>query len=149
MKTAEDWAAQIGTKITKQDGYPLMPGGRTDVTPVGWSELLDIKRTTQTKMKIIGYFVSTIIIATYSKLMSGWAITKLWAWFMVTTFGLPHLTIPAAIGLALMVGYFQTLPKSDEKSWKTLRNGVIIGTLKPLFYVGMGAIIKAWLRSLT
>ena len=97
-------------------------------------------------MKIIGYIASTIIISTYSTLLSGWAITKLWAWFMVTTFGLPHLTIPAAIGLALMVGYFQTLPKrDDEKYWETLIKGVIIGTLKPLFYVGMGAIIKAWL----
>jgi hypothetical protein len=25
MKTAEEWAAQIGAKIAKQDNYPLMP----------------------------------------------------------------------------------------------------------------------------
>ena len=65
---------------------------------------------------------------------------------MVTTFGLPHLTIPAAIGLAMMVGYFQKLSKDDEDEYlKKLINGIIIGTLKPLFYVGIGAIVKAWL----
>jgi hypothetical protein len=97
-------------------------------------------------MKIIGYTTSTIIIATYTTILSGWAITKLWAWFMVTTFGLPHLTIPAAIGLAMMVGYFQKLSKDDEDEYlKKLINGIIIGTLKPLFYVGIGAIVKAWL----
>ena len=97
-------------------------------------------------MKIVGYIASTIIIGTYSTILSGWAITKLWAWFMVTTFGLPTLTIPAAIGLALMVGYFQALPKSeDEKYWEILLKGIIVGTLKPLFYLGIGAIIKIWM----
>lgn len=99
------------------------------------------------KMKTIGYIVSTLVIGTWSTIISGWAITKLWAWFMVTTFGLPHLTIPAAIGLALMIGYFQALPKNDpdEKYREVLLKRIIVGTFKPLVYVGIGAIVKAWM----
>jgi len=35
----------------------------------------------------------------------GFVFLKLWAWFVVPTFGLPMLTIPVAIGLALLIGF--------------------------------------------
>lgn len=41
----------------------------------------------------------------YGAMMNGWALSKLWSWFIVSTFALPALTIPAAIGVALVVNY--------------------------------------------
>ena len=97
-------------------------------------------------MKIIAYIFFTIIIAIYSTVLSGWAIAKLWAWFIVTTFGLPHLTIPAAIGLAIMVEYFQPTPEPKEQEYrKTLLNTAFMGMFKPFVCVLVGLIVKHWL----
>lgn len=99
-------------------------------------------------MKIIGYISTTIILMVYAAMMNGWALSKLWSWFIVTTFGLPALTIPAAIGLAMVVSYLTTKlddKKSEDKYWETLVKGAVISTIKPLFVLGFGAIVKLWL----
>ncbi len=82
------------------------------------------------------------------KLFFGGALSKLWAWFIVKTFGLPALTIPAAIGLAMVVNYLTQRfdpAKNDDPYWKDLVRSVVISTLKPLFALGFGAIVKLWL----
>ena len=99
-------------------------------------------------MKIIGYISTTIVLMVYAATLNGWALSKLWAWFIVSTFGLSALSIPAAIGLSLVVGYLtQTLkPDKDKKPyWETLVEGGVASTVKPLFALAFGAIVKAWL----
>jgi len=98
-------------------------------------------------MKVIGYITSTVIIGIWTTILSGWAITKLWSWFMVTTFNLPILTIPTAIGLCLMLQYFQHTPKQekDKEFYEILLEGLVVGTFKPLLYLGIGSIIRFWM----
>jgi hypothetical protein len=38
-------------------------------------------------------------------ILNGVAVAQLWAWFIAPTFNLTLLSIPAAIGLAMIVGY--------------------------------------------
>ena len=45
-------------------------------------------------------FVMTIAI---SAILNGWVLSILWGWFIVPHFGLPALSIPVAIGIALVV----------------------------------------------
>lgn len=83
--------------------------------------------------------------------MNGWVLTKLWGWFIVKTFNLPSLTIPTAIGLALVISYLTI--KSDNESdknkkeeyWQKLVNAAVIATIKPLCALGIGSIVKLWL----
>lgn len=99
-------------------------------------------------MKAIGYISTTIVLMVYGAMMNGWALSKLWSWFIVKTFGLPALTIPSAIGVAMVVTYLtQKLDdkKSEDKYWEVLVKGAVISTLKPLFALGFGAIVKLWL----
>ena len=99
-------------------------------------------------MKAIGYISTTIILMVYASILNGWALSKLWSWFIVTTFGMPVLSIPAAIGFAMVVTYL-THQMSDKESkdeyWQTLVKGAIAATIKPLFALLFGAIVKAWL----
>ena len=99
-------------------------------------------------MKIIGYISTRIILMVYAAMINGWALAKLWSWFIVTTFGLPALSIPAAIGLAMVVSYLtQHLDdkKSEDSYWDILVKGAVAATLKPLFALLFGAIVKVWL----
>ena len=101
-------------------------------------------------MKILGYLSVTITLLTYSALMHGWALSKLWSWFISRTFDVPELSIPAAIGFLMVVNYLTTkidLQKKKEKEeyLVTLLNGFMISTIKPLFALILGAIVKIWL----
>lgn len=53
-------------------------------------------------MAIIGFFVVLGLLAGLA-VFEGFALKTLWAWFVVPTFGLPELSIPVAIGIALIV----------------------------------------------
>ena len=63
----------------------------------------------------------------------GFVIKMLWGWFVVTTFvGAPELSIPAAIGLAMMVRFMEPNRKSDKGfwediAWNTLGAGLTLG----------------------
>ncbi len=100
-------------------------------------------------MKAIGYISTTIFLMAYGATMNGWALSKLWSWFIVKTFEIPALSVPAAIGFVLVVNYLTIKldgkKKDDREYWETLLEGAVISTLKPLAAVGFGAIVKLWL----
>lgn len=51
--------------------------------------------------------VATVLmgLSALSVIGGGYVLTVLWAWFVVPTFALPQITLAAAIGLAIVVGY--------------------------------------------
>lgn len=76
----------------------------------------------------------------------GYVLTVLWAWFVVSTFAVPALSIPAAIGLCLTVSMFKNRRKDnsmDEKEpWgQELATEALI----PLLALVLGWIVKLWM----
>ena len=65
-------------------------------------------------MAIVGMGVMTIVMIVLSAIVNGYVFSQLWAWFVVATFGLTAITIPQAIGLAMVVGWFKTGLKQDD-----------------------------------
>lgn len=100
-------------------------------------------------MQFIGRFTVSIVCMIYTALLSGWAFTKLWSWFVVTTFGLAPLSIPAAIGLAFVVSYLTHQPNpeaSKDKTWaQLLYFGVGYATAKVVLAMTFGYIVKLWM----
>lgn len=80
----------------------------------------------------IGYVVSTIY--------SGWVLTVLWGWFIVSTFGLPALSIPLAIGLNLLVVLLtiNAQPYTDKEKgfFESVSGAMVFGaTVRTLFLI--------------
>jgi len=100
-------------------------------------------------MKIIGYITVTLALPIYNALMNGWALSKLWAWFIAPTFELPVLNIPKALGMACVVTYLtHQIPELAEKKESygmVVAKGFVVGTLKPLFALLFGVIVKQWM----
>ena len=97
-------------------------------------------------MKAIGYFFSTVCIAAYTAALNGWGLTKLWAWF-ISPLGLPLLSIPAAIGIALTVSYLTHQIDTDkepdkEEYWVKLLKSFFFVTFKVILALLMGWIVK-------
>jgi hypothetical protein len=80
--------------------------------------------------------------------MRGWVLSIMWDWFIVPL-GVAALSIPAAIGVALVVGlltHSSSGSNSTEKGELSDRAGRLVGLiLSPLLILGMGAIVKRFL----
>lgn len=76
-------------------------------------------------------------------IISGYVLSILWAWFIVSAFGLPVLTIPVAIGVMLVVSYLTKqadFNNSDREDYQMRVNVVMI--VKPLAALVVGWVIK-------
>lgn len=100
-------------------------------------------------MKAIGYAATTVTFIFINSVLSGLALSLLWAWFVVATFSLPELNIPTAIGLALIVSYLthqNIKQESDGREFgEILFEGIIKGLMKPLWAILIGWIITLFL----
>lgn len=100
-------------------------------------------------MSALGYVAATILSMVYTNLLSGWALSILWAWFVVAVFALPALSIPQTIGVSLVVSYLTH--QVDHKDDRTrpfaeiLASSIAYGTLKPLFALASGLAVKGFM----
>lgn len=78
-----------------------------------------------------------------SAMWRGYVLSILWAWFIVPTFGLPALSIPFAIGLALVVG-FLTASNAKKKDFEWL-NAIGVLVLGPAMTLLMGWIVTRFI----
>ena len=80
---------------------------------------------------------AVVIMVLPVALWRGFVLTKLWAWFIVPTFGLPMLTMIPAIGLSLVVGMFIPYNKTEdskEYAWDNyLTNGFLLPAIALIF----------------
>lgn len=80
---------------------------------------------------------------------SGYALTILWGWFMVPTFGLPSLALAPAIGVAVVVGYLTHPYRPTEEAKGTMAEHMAesfsIIAMKPAMALLVGWIVKQWM----
>lgn len=88
------------------------------------------------------------VLVALSCVLNGWALAILWGWFMVP-FGAPVLTIPTAIGLALVVSFLthQTdhYEDKDKTAGERFGGSVLTMLIKPPLALFVGWIVKQFL----
>jgi hypothetical protein len=72
--------------------------------------------------------------------LRAWVITKLWAWYFVTGFGLAPVTLPVAFGISLLVGYLIPTIKDSTKTWQDNLAEVVINPFVVLFIGWIGTL---------
>lgn len=86
--------------------------------------------TRENNMKAFGWICSYLLLIPLSITFSGYALSILWDWFIATQFGLGSISIPSAIGLALIINYttYQSdIEKDNEKMEHSERLGKAVG----------------------
>jgi hypothetical protein len=100
-------------------------------------------------MKYVGLFILYVSIIFASALLNGWAFVKLWGWFVIPYFNVPELTIPVAIGIALLIGMLTTeTPKTDSSKKASTEDGVVnivSSLLRPVFVVATGYVVTLFM----
>lgn len=91
--------------------------------------------------------VGIVLIAPFS-ILRGFVISKLWAWFVTSSFGIPSIGIAASIGISLLVSYltYQYSHTEDKRPFAEKMTSML---LLPLFVAGtvllVGLIAKHYL----
>lgn len=85
-----------------------------------------------------------VLMLTLGVIWRGFVLSILWGWFMVGPLGVPALSIPAAIGITLIVAYLVT-SKIQESADRGVVSMFTKGALIPLFALGLGWIVARFL----
>lgn len=67
-------------------------------------------------LEVLGGLVVSFVLLAISAICSGYVLSILWGWFIVSTFNLPQLSVAPAIGLVMVISYLtKPLPESKKK----------------------------------
>lgn len=100
-------------------------------------------------MDTFGQLVFMIILGGYSTLMRGMAITVLWGWFAVPTFGLKPISFVMAVGISILSNMFHHFKITEEDLAtpfvRMALKAFVMATLVPLFGLMSGWIIHLFI----
>jgi hypothetical protein len=101
-------------------------------------------------LAVLGGTVLVVIAIVLSAVFNGYALSVLWGWFVVPTFNLPQLSIAAAIGIAMVVGYLTkqeiTDPKDEDRSFtEKMVRATIFAIVKPGFALLFGWVVHLFM----
>jgi uncharacterized YccA/Bax inhibitor family protein len=100
-------------------------------------------------MRFVGVLATWIATTVTLVAWRAFVLVKLWAWFVVTTFGAAPITKAQAYGLVLVlsVAHQQKLPeaKKDQTFAVTISLALLEGLGVPAIALLFGSIIRGWL----
>ena len=92
---------------------------------------------------VVLFLVLSILTAVYA-IYAGFVLSALWGWFIVSTFALPGLSIPVAIGINYIVRMIiiDTDYNEDiEDSSAILKQSILSIIVKPTTFLTVGWIV--------
>ena len=103
-----------------------------------------------TALAILGGIVGVAVLMVASSIFNGYALSVLWGWFVVPTFGVPVLGIVPAIGIAMVVSYLthqiDTHKKEEKRSFgKTIAHSTVFAILKPSLALFFGWVVHLFM----
>ncbi len=103
-------------------------------------------------MKVLAEFggvIGVVLLRFFVSILNGYALSVLWKWFVVPTFGAPALGLVPAIGVAMTVSYLthQTHDcKKEEKSFgEKIEKRITIAILNLSFVLFLGWIVHMFM----
>lgn len=95
-----------------------------------------------------GAVILVVVATVVASIVNGWVLSTMWGWFVVPFFDLPQMSIPYAIGIAMLVRMLvNTTINYDTKEKDTsTKVGEWIGViLYPFLVLFMGWIVTLFL----
>ena len=102
-------------------------------------------------MKLIGIITTVLFTLIVTPIWRGYVLSKLWLWFIVSTFAVNPLGVAQSIGIALTAAFLTHQHDSDKAKDETktsgqkLVNSIALAFLSPAVSLFVGWIVKQWL----
>ena len=96
-------------------------------------------------MKFIGWLSTFVVFAFFRAIYSGYVLSVMWDWFIVSHFGLKAIPIPIAIGLGLIISFMTKQDTDKESNDKSLTDvlikGFVMALFKPTIFLFLGWVV--------
>ena len=95
-------------------------------------------------LAVLGGIFGIALLIAVASIWRGYVFSVLWGWFIVPTFALPALSIPLAIGIAMVVSFLTYQfhhNKDDRKTGDKVAAAVGTIILYPLLTLGIGWVV--------
>ena len=86
-------------------------------------------------------FILLIGVGALTTTWGGYALSVLWGWFIVPVFNAPHLRVPYAIGLAIVMSML-TRPTRKSEHEPEIVESIITAIIAPAVFLAFGWIVK-------
>jgi hypothetical protein len=97
-------------------------------------------------MEILGKIALCLILGIPGYIYNGYIFSILWEWFIVSTFNLPVLSIPVAIGISLVIRFFiHRSYKSSTEFAEIIGELIGNGFVNPTIFLGIGYVIHCFI----
>ncbi|MBI2552085.1 hypothetical protein HYW17_02180 [Candidatus Uhrbacteria bacterium] len=108
-----------------------------------------LEEVNMTAKAVLGSIVGIGVLMFFSSIFNGYALSVLWGWFVVPTFGASALHIVPAIGIAMVVRYLTYHMhdcKKEEKSFgEKIAEGTAMSVVKPSLALFFGWIVHLFM----
>jgi Na+(H+)/acetate symporter ActP len=102
----------------------------------------------KTYLSCVGLVVMVVAIVLFSTIANGWVLSILWEWFIVPVFGLPSLSVPTAIGIAIITSMLTSKIAYKDKDKQEMMDNVaaLVGVLlSPFITLLFGYIVHLYM----
>jgi hypothetical protein len=91
----------------------------------------------------VGVFALLGVYMVVQYLVTGWALSYLWSWFIVPQFGAGELSIAQAIGISIVVSFltYSATEAKDERTKDEQFVAMIGHVLRPIMALAIGWIV--------
>jgi hypothetical protein len=99
-------------------------------------------KNAETALACVGVIALIPVLIVVGAIVDGFVVRALWGWFVAPTFGLPLLSLPLAIGVALTVRALRPNPtdyKRDDSEWYAKLFGGLV--ISPAFTLATGYVV--------
>jgi len=104
-------------------------------------------------LMVLGTILLIAVTLVISVILGGWAVSTLWAWFIVPVFAVSQLGIVQAMGISALVTYMTyhgaankcKCNDEDKSPWEAIVTGIFTALITPVMFVFIGWIITFFL----
>ena len=101
-------------------------------------------------MENFGKFITIVLALIISPIISGFVLSKLWLWFIVSTFNANPIRIVEAIGIMFLINYILSQSKalenkSEDNFWNKFIMAIFATIITSAFVLLAGWIVKLFL----
>jgi hypothetical protein len=98
----------------------------------------------------VGALCYTALLIVVNAAMSGWVLSCLWRWFIVTGFAAPPLSVARAAGIALIASFIVRHPvniktETQKSQAQAVAEGILQVIFAPLFALSIGYVVAQFL----
>ena len=102
-----------------------------------------MNKNKETLVAMIVLIVVELVSAVGASILSGYVLATMWAWFVVTSLHVAPLSLPAAIGIGMMVRYLTYKNPAEDKEDPDFGKMIIMWYTLPL-----AALFGGWVVTL-